>query len=482
MSGDDAPRRILRSAGAATASAVARAVIIYAVQVALRHLVPAEDWGLWVWAQSVFLVLAAARDMGLAAHVLRLQPRPFGNLLRVQAVLGSSLTLAAFLGAPLLARAFADDSALVVPVLQALCIYLFLEGLAQVPLVYFEGELKVERALLPEVARHVTFAALSITLAVLGYGVWSFVVAHVGSTALFAALMWARAWGEIPLTFLPRQSARLYAQSVPLGMVWVLTLLTRNVDRLVLGARFPSEVVGTYDFGYWLAFLVAYNLAHPLGRAVYPSLVGVVTDGERSFEIYRLATLVLMAVEVLTTFVLLLNAELVVRVLGGEGWEGAPAYLRVLALAPLVDPLSRFGGQFFAARHQERLWLLSLGVTLLSFVGAGILLTGVMGPMGMAVANFLPLGSLVAAWGLHRTAPAPFRRTLLDLAGLYLLPLPFFAAAWLAAPGAPLLRAALSAVAAGATAGLYIYRYGHLFRAFFRRDRVGTPGTDGPPR
>ena len=468
MSRLDGPGRLLRSTGAAAVSQLWRVAVTFGVSLALRRLIPEADWGLWDWSLAVFMILGAARDLGLAAHVLRLKPRPFGNLLRVEATWGGLLAAATFLGAPVLAQFFQDPDPRLITVIRAMSLFIVLEGLGHVPLVYFEGELEIGRSLLPEVLRNLTFAVVAAVLAWFDYGIWSLVAGQLAASAVFSGLLWIRARGRIPLTYLPGRNLRLMWESLPLGAVWLVMLGMRYVDALVLGGRFDAKTVGTYGFAYWIAFLVATLLIHPVGRSLYPALVGFDDgDRERPFDAYRLATLALLAVEVPAAFFLFLNADQVVLLLGGAKWAGSPAYLRILCFAPLVDPLGRFAGQFLAARHQEKVWITAGGVTLVSWATAGLLLTGWLGPRGMAWANYLPLGAAVTSWALYRFDPPRTRRLLKDLAVLYLIPLPAFAAVWLLPSG--WLRFVTSLLVTAVVFGLYALRFGNQFRSFFRR-------------
>ena len=114
--------------------------------------------------------------------------------------LGAMVALAYF-AAPLLARGFSEPHPDIVPVIRALTLFLFFEGLSTVPRVYFEGELKIGRAVAPEVTRNLFMAVTSVSLAVAGFGIWSVVIAHIGSAGLYALMLWWRAWGEMPLLF-----------------------------------------------------------------------------------------------------------------------------------------------------------------------------------------------------------------------------------------------------------------------------------------
>ncbi len=471
----DVAPRIVRSAGAAAVSQLWRVAVTFATHLVLRRLVPRADWGLFDWAEVLFLVLGGLRDLGLPPHVLRVKPRPFGNLLAVEAGWGAALALLAVAAAPVLALAFAGQHPLTVPVLRVMALFLFFEGLAAVPRTFYDGELAVGRAVLPEILRNLCFAATAVTLALRGAGVWSMVIAHVVAAAVFAALLWARAHRQIPLLYKRGETLTLVRHSLQLCAVWLLVLLVMYVDRLVLGARFSSEVVGTYGFAYWAAFIVPTIMLFPVTRAAYPGFVAFAGEPERQFSTYRLATLFLLSLEVPTALLLFFNADAVLRLLGGGQWVEAPALLRILCFAPLVDPFGRFGGQVLMTRGQDRAWIASTGLTLAAFVTGGVVLTGRLGPAGMAWANYLPLGAALMTWVLYRADRRGLRRLAGDLAFVYLVPVPLFVAAALAAPGASAWRLGLSLVAFGAAWALYARRFGSEFVGFFR-GRGRSPG------
>jgi PST family polysaccharide transporter len=468
-------RRLLRSGGAALLSQLFRVGVTFATHLLLRRLVLPGDWGLWHWSEPIFLVLGAVRDLGLPAHTLRLRPRPYGNLLAVEAGWGALLVLLAFVAAPLLALGYAEPNPDVVPVVRALALFLLFEGLGKVARVYFEGELELRSVLPAEILRNLAYAATSLTLAARGHGVWSLVVAYVAAAALHAALLWARAFRRIPLRFERGRTLALVREGLPVGLISILLLLVAYIDPLILAARFHGEVVGTYGFAYFIAFLASSVLIEPVGRVHYPAIVALRDDPGRAFEAYRLATLLVLAVEVPVALALFVNAETALLLLGGERWLPAAPFLRILCFAPLADPFGRFGGDLLLARHRERTWALAAAATLAWFAAAGIAATALLGPRGMALVDLLPLGSLLLLRGVRRVDPQGFARLGRDLAFVYLVPAPLFLAAQLLGGAQPGARLAWSAAAAALTAALYLWRLGGTFARFFR-------GEAAPPR
>lgn len=471
MTRKDTAGRFLRSTGAAAFSQGWRVFVTFGTQLLLKRWIPAVDWGLWDWAMPIFLILGALRDLGLVYHVVRVKPRPYGNLLALEGIWGGLLVGAAFFAAPLAALAYHEPDPRVVTVLQAMTLFLFFEGISTVPRTYFESELEVGRAVAPEILRNLCFTGLSLLLAWWGFGVWSLVWGQVAGAGLYALLLWRRAWGEMPLHWERGETLRLIRASLPLATIWFLIILQRHVDPLILGWRYRGAVVGNYTFAYQNSFRVAEILVPAVARALYPALVAFAGEARRLFEAYRLSTLFVLALEVPAALFLFLNADLAIRILGGDQWELAPVFLRILCFAPLVDPFSRLGGELLKAQHHDGLWILSTLTTFLTFVIGGIWATGVMGPVGMAWVNLVPLGGLVMGWALSRVAPDAFRTLARDVVFLYLVPIPFFGGAWLLAPAGGWLLFGLGLLATAGTLTVYFWRYGAAFREFFRRPR-----------
>lgn len=463
----DAARGLLRSSAAATAAQLVRVVAIAATHLALRRLIDRGDWGLRDWTEALFLIFATLRDLGVPSHVVRLRPIPLGNLLRVQAVWGGALALLLFFAAPWIAGGFSSPRPDVALVIRVMTLYLVLEGLATVPLTHFEASLRIERVLPAELTRTAVYCATALALGAAGFGIWSFVAAMVVSQAVYCAMLWRRARGTLELVLLPGRTPELIRASLPVGAIWLLSFAVTYADPVILGARFPDVVVGGYMFAYVWAFFASRILQAPFGRALYPALVATRERPAEQIEAFRLATKLLMAIEVPAALALAANAPLATRLLGGPAWADSAPLLALLAFAPLVDPLGRFGGELLIARNLEHARVVSILLHLGALVGGGLFLSSQYGAVGMAWANFLPAGAPVVAWAIWKSSPGALGRLLRDLAEVYLAPVVAFAPVLLVPAASPWLRFAASALAAAASLGWFWFRFGDRFRAFF---------------
>ncbi|HVS61883.1 MAG TPA: oligosaccharide flippase family protein [Thermoanaerobaculia bacterium] len=458
---------LVQSAGAATLSQVWRMAVTMGTYMVLRRFIPPEEMGVWSWAEPLFVLIAQIRDLGVPGHVVRMRDRTYGNYLVLQVVWGGLLAGALALGAPLLAEAFAGRDAQTAPVLRWMCLFLFVQGLASVPLTYFEVEQRVVRTIPAELARNVGFAALSLVLAWRGFGVWSVVLAHTASYVIYAVALWLRAAGDIPLRYQSAATAGLVRSSWPLAVMSLLELAVLNLDPLIIGLVLPQAAVARASLAILALFFFSRSVADAVGRSVYPALVAHHHQPERSFELYRLATLFLVSFVVPLSFGAFLNAEAVALVLGGEQWIGAGRYLTVAAFVPFLRPLTMFGREYLMVVHRDRLLILYTLTNLLSLGGLGYwLVRGELRELGMAVAGYFPLGTLLLGWGLRQIAPRSFDRLLVEIGELYLLGLLCFGWIWWVPAERMWLRFGLSAVAAAVCVAIALWRHRAAYRRF----------------
>lgn len=455
-------QRILRSTFAGYAIQLARMLVGFFAKLALARLILPEGHGLYEEALRIVTVASAVRDLGLPYHLVRDSRRPYGTVLASTLMLGLVISVLLVLGAPAVGGLNPD----LPKVLQVFAVWVFLDGLAVVPKAFFERELTIGRLVGPEVLRGVAIAAVSIALAFAGWGVWALVAGDLAGALLLAAYSWWQAWGKVPLRAELRILPDLIRRSSWLFWIWIVLQLVTYIDIYIIEIFDSTDTVGLYGKAYMIAFLVA-TIVYP--RALFPTLVEYLEDRPRFLEVFRLSTLQLLGCQVVASYFLFFNAEKTVRILLGPDWEGAAPLLRVIAFIPFFDQFTILGGEMLKARHRDRVWLAIMVLNLVSLVGFGIAFTQRWGAAGMGAANYLLVGNLWMAWEVAREFGPRFKQLAGDLGLIYLVPLPFFAAAaWLfGADSWPRFAASLAAAALAAAA--LVFLYWKPFRAFFVR-------------
>jgi O-antigen/teichoic acid export membrane protein len=459
-------RRFLHSTLAAYGSQLARVLIRAAGDLVLARLILPRGHGLFDLALGVVLIAGILRDLGLPYQLVRDERRPYGAVFAWIAGAGALLAALLALGAPLFAGLDPQLPAL----LRLYAPFVLLDGLAVVPRVFFERELAVGRLVAPEVARGTTIALVSIALALppLRLGAWALVAGQLAGAALFAALLWRRAWGRMPLALDLALVPDLVRRSLYLFFIALAALPVPYVARFVIGSLAGAAMVGQFgkarDWGFRLQELVLPAVA----RVLYPALVLYRQERDRLFGAYHIGTLSVLALQTLAAYLLFWNTEVVLlRILIGGNWGPAVPLLRILCFAPLADPFSPLGGELLKVEGQDRGWLAIVALNLVSLVAFGVVLTRALGPAGMAWAQYLLLGNALMTWRVYRIGGPAFWRLARDLAFVYLVPLPLFGLAAWTFPAASWSRLAASVAAGAVAGGVYLLRFHRPFRDFF---------------
>lgn len=469
--GPSTERRFLTSSVAAYGSQIGRVAIRLGADIALARLVLPTAHGVFDLAWSAVLIAGVVRDAGVSYQLVRDEREPYGTALAWSLISGALVTAALIAVSPLFG---ALDPALPL-VLAALAPWVLLDGLAMVPRVYFERQLRVGRLVVPELLRGLVFAAVAVTLGALDVGVWSFVAGELAGIALVAAMLWHRVRGRFSLA--PRWDvlASLLARSRYLFLIALSAFTLPHVERYVLGPFVATAVLAQYNKARLWGLRLQTIVVPAVQRVLYPALVAYRGDEERTFSVYRIGTVTILALEVLAAYFLFLNAETVlVTILLGPAWEPAVPLVRILCFLPLVDPFSRLGGELLKVRTEDRLWLVIVLLNSASLLGFGVPLAHGYGATGMAVTNFLLLGNVVMTWRVWRICGRRFWRLATDLAVLYLTPLPFFAATLWLFPDEGWGRLTASAVAGLAAVGILALRFRRPFQDFFLDRREGN--------
>jgi len=263
-------------------------------------------------------------------------------------------------------------------------------------------------------------------------------------------------------------SPGLLRQSALLFVIALLANSTPFVGRYIVESVDTTYMVGQFEKAFLWALRAQVLMVPALVRAIYPALVKFIDNRSRFIGAYRLATVAILAGEVLVAYFLFFNAEIVLlKILLGENWQEAVHLLKILCFLPLVDPFSRLGGEMLKAYREDRIWLLIVVVNIVSLVGFGLFLSRRLGTDGMAWAHYLMLGHLLMAWRVYRICGREFWRLLAELLFVYVLPLPFFLAISFLLPAASWSRFAASLVAMAVIGAILAVRFHRPFQDFF---------------
>ena len=314
-------------------------VITFATTIVLARLLVPEDFGLMALAILAIGVLNVFSDFGFgAAQVVRqdLDRRAQGTIFTVTLAAAGAVAALSAASSPLVAAIF--DEPRVIPVLIVLAVHTVPTAVGWFYETLLQRELEFRGRFVARLVESVTWAVVSIGLALAGAGVWSLVVGHMASTTVYSATLVAVA----PYRVRPRFDARTARDVFSTGRGFVVqaaaAFVRQNVDTFAVG-RIGAGALGFYSIAFRLGELPHAAIANPVAQATFPGFARLWDRGE---DVTRPFLAVLRFIA-LTTFpiglVLSGAADPFVRLFYGDRWMPAVGPLAVLGLWAAIRPV-----------------------------------------------------------------------------------------------------------------------------------------------
>ncbi|HOK54249.1 MAG TPA: oligosaccharide flippase family protein [Armatimonadota bacterium] len=409
-------RRTVISLAASYASQLGTTGAEFLTKIVLAWLIMPTQWGIFAEAMLIVLIADVFTDLGLSQHLVREKSRPFGNVLLLRSILA--------LGAIAVVEVFAPYLKFFTPQLigptRALAPLILIKAVGMVPTVYVDRELIVQKSLLPQFARLALMAAVSIVLAVKGMGVWALVIGTLASELAYTVLIWVSVRKIIPLEFTLSHTRNLLRGSSYLFLIAIIGLLLQQGDILVTGSLLDPKTVGFYAMALMLVQRVSKVVETAIYRVIYPLFCEVSHDRHKLGQVYKCATLAIIAIEAPIYMFLLFHAGFVVSILPAR-WLPMAFILQALAMSGVVNPFTTFGIEVLRATKQDRMLFMASVSGAVALVAGGFILTHQFGPMGMVAANYLPVGAIFVIIAMLRTIRTQFLSLARQLAVVYVV-------------------------------------------------------------
>lgn len=248
----------------------------------------------------------------------------------VSLVMGTLMSLTALAVAPLLTLYF--DDRLVGLVCAATCGTLLIHSLLNVPEALMQRKFNFKRRLIVDPTTASTFALVTVTLCLLGFGVWGMVIGLYASQLATLVACWALAgWRPGRGRFVLRIWREMAGYAAPLIISGVMVQLSEAVQQWLVGSRLDIASAGQYRYGRRIGVLPGQAIIQVASFVLFPAFARIAIDVARFRDgLLRSLRMLWSATTPFAAVLVALGQPLIV-VLLGEQWR--PAGLFVVAMA-----------------------------------------------------------------------------------------------------------------------------------------------------
>ncbi|MEJ2187578.1 MAG: MOP flippase family protein [Gemmatimonadota bacterium] len=394
--------RTVRGVSWSAAAQVGGQVLGILGTLALARLLAPQVFGLLGMVTVFTGLIAVFQNLGLGPAIIQdrtVDDEQLSGIFWLNLLFALALSAVSAAAAPLVSRFYGRPELLLVMV--ALSAVFPISALAMVPDALLTRDMDFRRLGIVNLAAQLLGLATGIGLAAAGFGVWALVWQQVAAALALAALK-LRVARWTPRLALPARRIRPHLDfGVRLQAGSLLNYGTRNTDDLLIGRVFDAQALGVYQMAYRLMLWPLQNVAHVVGRVMFPALSAIQHDTPR----VRHAFLQAVAVIAFITFPAMIGAWLVaptaIPLVLGPRWAAVVPVFQILCLLGLIQSVATNTGWIFLSQGRAdtrlRLQAFMTPLLILSFVvGLHWGIVGVAASYAVMSALLIPLQVRVA--------------------------------------------------------------------------------------
>jgi O-antigen/teichoic acid export membrane protein len=303
-----------------------------------RILVP-QVFGIYAIVAFVVQFFSVFSDVGIGAALIqkkeRLNDEEVSTLFWLQQMLALTFAAIVFVVAPLALRIYPSLPPVSVWLIRSLAMTFLFASLKTVPAILMERNLDFGRIAIIEIAEAFTFQATAIVLALVGFEVWSFIIAalcrgFIGAALIYTLSPWRPSW-----LYHPGSIKELLHFGIPYQGTSILSFIKDAVTPLFVGAYAGAAAVGYINWARDFAF-APLALSQSFGRVAFPAFARLQHERillkeaiERSI---RMITIVMFPI----TAVMIALAPDVIRIVFTDKWLPGIRAFYFYCTSPLV--------------------------------------------------------------------------------------------------------------------------------------------------
>ncbi len=319
---------------------IVNSVIQFAFGVVLARLLTSEEYGL-VGMLAIFVAFADTFvSSGFSEALIRKKepsPEDYSTIFWLNIGTAAFFYLVFFFSAQSISDFFNEPS--LTEILVVLNLVILIDAMGVVPHIPLIKQMRFKEIAQIDVLSNAVAGAGAITLALMGYGVWSLVWKRIIASALKTIAFNLKSNPNIEWAFSRSSFKELFAFSWKLTASRLLNEVYQNIYYLIIGKFFSAHQLGLFSRANNYKRMPSIILIQVATQVSLPVLAEIQDDNQRLKSVYQRMLRVLTYVSFPVILGLGATADHFIIGLIGEKWAGAIPYLQLLCLSELLRPL-----------------------------------------------------------------------------------------------------------------------------------------------
>lgn len=313
----------------------------FIISIFLARILNPRDFGL-IAIITVFTGLATVfSDMGLSGAIIqrkRLLKIHIDSVFFFNLFVSILCTIITFLLAPYIANYYNEEKLLVL--MRVLSFTFILNSFSTMQNALLKKEVNFKRFSQIQFSSSLISGLSALTLAFLGFGIWSLVCAIIIDTVVYNLILWIVSDYKLGLQFSFKALKSLWGFGFRMFLSKLLDSLFNQIDYLVTGKIMNLNILGFYQRSKSLSSLVHRYSSESIIYVMFPVLSKVQHDKklfyEKVFNIYKIILIISFFISGLLYFI----AEDFILFIYGDKWVQTIPIFKIMILGGVILPIN----------------------------------------------------------------------------------------------------------------------------------------------
>ncbi|PJI92674.1 PST family polysaccharide transporter [Yoonia maricola] len=421
----------------------AESILKIVVLLVLARLLMPVEFGLVGAALTVVALAEVAGRIGVAPSIIQAKILTRDHIatgMTTTLMMGVLMAALVFGLSELIARLYRMPD--LTPFIQTFALLFIIKGAGMVSEALMQRALRFREIALMRVFSYLFgYAAVAVTLSVLGFGAWSLVLGQLVQQTLITCFYLYSARDDLAIGFRWSSFTSMIEFGFGITLTQIGNYLAQNADYFIIGRWLGPEALGYYSRAYLLLRQGAQLVGKMGDQVLFPTLASIQDDKPRLQRALNRALSLVAMTQIPLTALLVVAAPEIILVLMGPQWGPAILPFQILVAVlffrtayQFVGAILRAAGRVYIAALWQ--WSYAAMVVVGSYLGQPLGLWGV--AVGVSVATVIChlMGLLLVRHFIGLGTGASFSRMLhYSVLGMMIGAALFAAKAWLLSVG-----------------------------------------------
>ena len=347
-------RKMVQGVGWSGASQVVTQGFQFIVKIILARLLLPNDFGIIGMALIFIALMQTVNELGMSAAIIQrkdINNTHLSTSFWISILMGLILCAITIIVSPLIADFFKKD--LIQPVINILSIGFIFGSLGTVHRTLLAKKIDFKNVAIAEAGAAAFSGITSISLALLGFGVWSLVIGSLMGTLGSSILLWVRCSWRPLIIFDFKSFKELFGFGKNVMGSRILNYIDSNADYLLIGKFLDATSLGLYTLAYQMAIFPLSIISSVITRVTFPTFSAIQDNNAK----LRMGYLKAIKYTSLITFPLLAGLAVVapkfIPIVIGEKWMPMILPLQILCILGSLHSIGTHVGTILLSKGRS---------------------------------------------------------------------------------------------------------------------------------